>query len=147
MSTPLREQLDAALADLRAQQARIQAASEELNNATASTTSKDRSIEVVVDSRGRVAALKLKGTGYRKLAPAELADRIIDTIRSAQDAAARRATDTLAGLLPTGLGSGFGDGVSPDGTFDLKAVFDAAARTIREPIVGTDLADRASADG
>src|SRR6266550_4715720 len=83
MSTPLRQQLNTILADMRTQQARIQAASERLGNATASATSKDRAIEAVVDNRGRVTALKLKGTGYRKLPPAELADRIADTIRSA----------------------------------------------------------------
>ena len=74
MSTPLRQQLNTILADMRTQQARIQAASERLGNATASATSKDRAIEAVVDNRGRVTALKLKGTGYRKLPPAELAD-------------------------------------------------------------------------
>ena len=95
MSTPLRQQLNTILADMRTQQARIQAASERLGNATASATSKDRAIEAVVDNRGRVTALKLKGTGYRRLPPAELADRIADTIRSAQEAVARQTLDAM----------------------------------------------------
>jgi DNA-binding protein YbaB len=141
MSAQLDQQMNDILANLRAQQARIQAASERLGNASATATSKDHTIEAVVDSRGRITTLKLKGTGYRKLAPAELADRIMDAIRSAQDAVARQATDALAGLLPTGLGLGFGEGVSPDGTCDLDAMFDAAVRAVRNPIFRTRPAD------
>ncbi len=147
MSTPLRHQLNTILADMRAQQERIQAASEHLRNATASATSKDRSIEVVVDSRGRITSLKLQGTGYRRSAPAEFADRIVDTIRSAQDAVAREATDGLAGLLPTGLGLDFGEGTFPDATPDLAAMFDEATRAMQERLFDTGPANPAHGDG
>jgi len=142
MSTPLRQQLDAALANLRVQQTRIQAASEQLAKATATATSKDRAIEATVDSQGRLTALKLNGTGYRKLAPAELTARIVDTVRSAQDAAARQAADALTGLLPTDLGGGLGPGGSSDGGWDIDAMFEAAARAVQEPLFADDTADR-----
>ncbi len=147
MSTPLRQQLNTILADMRTQQARIQAASERLGNATASATSKDRAIEAVVDNRGRVTALKLKGTGYRKLPPAELADRIADTIRSAQEAVARQTLDAMAGLLPTGLGLDFSEGMSPDATPDLTAMFDRATRAVQENLFDAGPANPTSGDG
>ena len=142
MSTPLRQQLDEALAKLQVQRTRIQAASDQLAKATAAATSKDRAIEATVDNQGRLSALKLNGTGYRKLAPAELAARIVETVRSAQDAAARQAADALAGLLPTGLGLGVGPSVRSDGGWDIDAMFEAAARAVQDPLFADDAPDR-----
>jgi hypothetical protein len=141
MSTPLREQLDAALTDLRMQHTRIRTATEELSKATANATSKDRAIEATVDSQGKLTGLKLKGTGYRKLAPAELAARIVDTVRSAQDSAARRAMDALSGLLPAGLGLGLGPGLTPDRIPDIDGIFEAAARMAQEPLFADKATD------
>jgi DNA-binding protein YbaB len=135
MPTPLQEQMEAALAELRAQRTRMQAASEQLAKTVGKATSKDRSVEAVVDNKGKLTSLRLKGTGYRKLAPAELADRIVETVRAAQDAAARQASESLAGLMPTGLGLGLGPAApATDGTWDIDAMFDAAARMVQEPI-------------
>jgi hypothetical protein len=141
MSTPFRQQLDAALANLRVQQTRIRAATEELAKATATAASNDHAIEATVDSQGKLTAIKLKGAGYRKLAPAELAARIVDTVRSAQDAAARRATDALTGLLPTDLGLGIAPTLSPDGSWDIDGMFEAAARVAQEPLFADKAAD------
>ncbi len=139
MSTPLHEQMETALADLRAQQARIQGASEQLAKTTGKATSKDRSVEAVVDNKGTLTSLKLKGTGYRKLAPAELAAKIVETVRAAQDAAAAQASEWLAGLMPTGLGFGLGPTApAADGTWDIDAMFGAAARAVAEPLFTGD---------
>jgi DNA-binding protein YbaB len=145
MSTPLHQQLESALANMRVQQARIKAASEQLAKATATAASKDRAIEATVDSQGKLTALNLKGTGYRKLAPAELAARIVDTVRSAQDAVGRQAAEALTGLMPTGLGLGMAPTVSSDGGWDIDAMFEAAARAAQEPLVGGDAAARRKA--
>jgi hypothetical protein len=123
--------LDHALADLRAEQARIMTATDQMTKLTGSATSKDRKITATVDSQGRLVDLKLTGTGYRRLAPAELTARIVETVRAAQDDAARASANALAGLLPDGLG------LPADGEFDLAAMFDAAvsaaaAETIQE---------------
>jgi DNA-binding protein YbaB len=135
MSTPFQQQMETALADLRAKRTRIQAASEQLAKTTGTATSKDRSVEAVVDNQGKLTSLKLKGTGYRKLAPAELSARIVETVRAAQDAAARQASESLAGLMPTGLGFGLGPAApAADGTWDIDAMFDAAARAVQEPL-------------
>jgi DNA-binding protein YbaB len=109
-----------AIAELRAEQAKIQEAGERMNRLTGSASSADRMITATVDSQGRLVDLKLAGGRYRKLAPAELTGRIVETVRAAQENAARQASDAFAGLLPPGLGMPVG------GEFDLDAMFDAA---------------------
>jgi hypothetical protein len=126
-SNPLTD-LDAALAGLRAEQTRIRAASDQMNAVTGSATSKDRMISATVDHQGRLVDLKLKGTRYRQLAPAELTAHIVETVRAAQDSAARTSAETLAGLLPPGLG------LPVDGEFDLDAMFEAAIGAANPPI-------------
>jgi DNA-binding protein YbaB len=127
--------LNEAIVDLRAEQARIQAATEEMSSITGSAVSKDRMVTATVDSQGRLVDLKLEGTRYRKLPPAELTARIVATVREAQDDAARAAASALSGLLPDGLG------LPVDGDFDLEAMFDAAvtaATAIQNPQEGAD---------
>jgi hypothetical protein len=127
--------LDDAIVDLRAEQARIQAAAEHMSSITGSAVSKDRMVTATVDSQGRLVDLKLAGTRYRKLSPAELTAHIVATVREAQDDAARAAASALSGLLPDGLG------LPVDGDFDLEAMFDAAvsaATAIQNPQEGAD---------
>jgi DNA-binding protein YbaB len=120
MSNPPDFDLEHAIADLRAEQARIRAATDHMAKLTGSATSKDRMVTATVDGQGRLVGLKLTGTNYRRLAPAELTSRIVDTVRAAQDDAARASASALAGLLPDGLD------LPADGEFDLTAMFDAA---------------------
>jgi DNA-binding protein YbaB len=127
--------LNEAIADLRAEQGRIQAATEHMSSITGSAVSKDRMVTATVDSQGRLVDLKLAGTRYRKLPPAELTAHIVATVREAQDDAARAAASALSGLLPDGLG------LPVDGDFDLEAMFDAAvsaATAIQNPQEGAD---------
>ncbi|HVQ90339.1 MAG TPA: YbaB/EbfC family nucleoid-associated protein [Mycobacteriales bacterium] len=145
MSQTFQEQMEAALADLRGQQTRIQEASRQLAQITGKARSKDRAVEAVVDSQGKLTSLKLTGTAYRKLAPAELAARIVETVRTAQDAASQRAFESLGGLMPTGLGSALGAAApAADGSWDIDAMFDAAARAVQEPLFTEGRTDDAS---
>jgi DNA-binding protein YbaB len=122
------EGMDEAIANLKAQQARIGEASERMTKVTGSATSKDRMVTATVDSKGRLVDLKLKGTRYRQLAPAELTARIVETVREAQEQAASEAASTFAGLLPPGLG------IPIDGKFDLDAMFDEAVSVALRPM-------------
>jgi DNA-binding protein YbaB len=125
--------LDAAITDLRAEQVRIQAATERMSSITGSAVSKDRAVTATVDSQGRLVDLKLAGERYRRLPPAELAASIVATVRQAQDDALRATTTTLSELMPDGLGLPVG------GDLDLEAMFDAAvAAATRKPQEGTD---------
>jgi hypothetical protein len=109
-----------AVAGLRVEQARIREASDRMMRVTGSSTSKDRMVTATVDSQGRLVGLALAGTRYRQLASKDLTARIVETVRAAQDDAAREAASTLTGLLPKGLG------MPVNGDFDLDAMFDAA---------------------
>lgn len=117
--------LEGAIADLRAEQARIQEVTEQMSKLTGSAASKDRMVTATVDSQGRLVELGLAGTRYRQLAPKELTSRIVSTVREAQENAARVAASTLSGLLPEGLG------LPVDQDFDLEAMFDAAISAAR----------------
>ncbi len=125
MPNPPEYDLEHAIADLRAEQARIQAASAHMASLTGSATSKDRMVTATVDSQGRLVDLKLAGARYRQLAPAELTSRIVETVRAAQEDASRASADALSGLLPDGLGMPTGD------DFDIEAMFDAAVAAAR----------------
>lgn len=128
MSSALHDQMEAAVADLRAQRDRIREAGRRLSEASHPATSPDRSVEVSVDAQGRLTGLSLKGTAYRTLAPAEFADRIARTVQAAQDAAAARSAATLAEYAPARLRQVL------EGTFDLDAMFDAAIEAGEGPI-------------
>jgi hypothetical protein len=122
--------MEAALSKLRAETARIREAGEQMNAVTGSSTTKDRMVTATVDNQGRLTDLKLRGTRYRQMAPSELATRIVETVREAQEIAARESAGMLAGLLPAGLGIPIG------GEFDLDAMFDAAVGAAARPMPG-----------
>jgi DNA-binding protein YbaB len=132
MVKPPEYDLNAAITDLRAEQARIQAATERMSSITGSAVSKDRAVTVTVDHQGRLVDLKLAGERYRRLPPAELAASIVATVQQAQDEATREAMTTLSGLMPDGLGMPVG------GDLDLEAMFDAAMAAATTPREGTD---------
>ena len=112
-----------------------------MRNVTGSSTSKDKMVTATVDSQGRLVGLTLKGTRYRQLAPAELTSRIVETVRAAQELAARESASMLAGLLPAGLG------MPLDGNFDLDAMFDAAVNAAAEPLFAKETAPEKGESG
>jgi len=134
MSSALRQQMEAAVADLNAQRERIREAGRRLSASSHTAASPDRSVEATVDAQGRLTGLALKGTAYRTLAPAEFADRIAQTVRAAQDAAAARSVATLSEYLPPRLRQAI------DGTFDLDAMFDAAIEAGEGPLFADEVA-------
>ncbi|MEV6229741.1 YbaB/EbfC family nucleoid-associated protein [Saccharopolyspora shandongensis] len=130
MSSPLFNEMEAAMAELRAQQAKIRDAQEQTQKETTSATSKDRMITVTVDHQQRLTAVRFDGTRYRSLAPAELANRIVELVREAQEDAAGKALAMFAQLAPTGFGSDIADVMGGD--FDLDRMFDEAVRQASE---------------
>jgi DNA-binding protein YbaB len=136
MSSAFDAQREAAIADLRAQQERLTAASRTMAAAQHTATSKDRAVEATVDAQGRLTALTLKGTAYRNLAPTELAERIRSTVRAAQDAVAGAALAAVADMVPAALRPVLA------GTLDLEAMFGAAILAGDEPIFGDEVGGR-----
>lgn len=137
MSNPLRYDAENALAELRAQQAKIKAAGHALATAETTASSKDKTVEATVNSQGRLLGLKFRGDRYRDLAPAELASKIVEVVRQAQADASAAATAAFAGLLP---------GVLPDlnaeDGFDFDAMFDEAVEKAKQPMFPGDGDDR-----
>jgi hypothetical protein len=95
--------LERLAADLAAGQARFDAARERARAVSATTVSDRRLLSATADSAGRITELKFTGTDYRRMAKAELAKTIADTVNAALDEAARAVRAALAPALPAGL--------------------------------------------
>jgi len=134
MSSPLHDQMESALANLRFQQEKIREFGVAMAGRTTSVTSKDRMLSVAVDSNGRLVEMKFRGNRYRSLAPAELASLIIDTVAKAQETASREALDAVAELVP----DAFQLARLKSGELDLDEMFDAAVRLAEQPVVAAD---------
>ncbi len=132
MSSPLHNELESALAGLRAQHQRIRAAQDRIDAQTTTHTSKDRMVAATVDSRQRLTGLTLSGTRYRRLAPAELASRIVQAVAAAQEEAAGKSRNVLAELAPAGFGPGLADLVNGD--LDIERIFDEAVQAASGPL-------------
>ena len=129
MSAPLEDRMESALAELRAQQDKINKFTAAMAERTTEVTSKNRMVAAKVDSQGKLVELSLKGNRYRQMAPAELSALIVETVARAQERAAKETMEAAAALIPEGLGFDGG----PLGGRDLDAMFDAAMRLAQEP--------------
>ncbi|MBB5152469.1 DNA-binding protein YbaB [Saccharopolyspora phatthalungensis] len=124
--------METALQELQSQQKRIREAQEQVEKETTSFRTKDRMITATVDHRQRLTGLKLSGSRYRSLAPAELASRIVEAVQTAQDEAAKKSMDVFNQLAPTGVGLPIGEIFNGD--FDLKQMFEEAVKTAETPL-------------
>jgi YbaB/EbfC DNA-binding family protein len=136
MTSALHQEAAAALARLRQEQERIERTRREVAAATHSATAPDRSVEASVDSGGQLLSITLRGTAYRTLAPAEFADRVAQTVRAAQHAAAEQATAILARHMPPGMREMLAGG------FDLGRIFEAAVEAGDAPLFADEAAVR-----
>lgn len=126
MSTPLHNEMAAAMAGLREQQTRITDAIGRLQSASTTVTSDDRLIEATVDGQGKLTGLKLAGRRWRDLAPKEFAARLIDVVSRAQDKAAQNSAELVSGLMPGGMDLDQLRNTAPD----LDAMLSAALQGI-----------------
>ncbi|WP_051385537.1 YbaB/EbfC family nucleoid-associated protein [Actinokineospora inagensis] len=104
MSTPLHNELAAAVAELREQQEKINAAVAKVAAATTTLATEDHMVEATVDGQGKLTGLKFHGRRWRDLAPAELATRLVELIGKAQDQSARTTATLFAEIMPAGAG-------------------------------------------
>lgn len=103
MSTPMHNQLAAMMAALREDREKFDQAIGQVDQITETVTSKDRMVRATVDARGRLTALELNGRRWRDLAPPELCAKIVEAVRSAQEATVTRSAELMTGMLPAGL--------------------------------------------
>jgi DNA-binding protein YbaB len=128
MSAPMQDQMEAALAELRAQQEKISEFSAAMAARTTEVTSKNRMISAKVDSQGKLVELSFKGNRYRQIAPAELGTLVVETVAKAQDIATKETMEAAAALMPEGMGLPGAAGRDVDG------MFEAAMRLAEEPL-------------
>ncbi|MGW5648788.1 YbaB/EbfC family nucleoid-associated protein [Saccharopolyspora sp. NPDC003752] len=145
MSSPLFNEMETALQELRAQQDRIREATEQAEKETTTATSKDRMISATVDHRQRLVGLKFTGTRYRNMAPAELASRITEVVLQAQEEATGKSMAVFTQFMPSGFGGGLTDVLN--GEIDLDRMFDDAVREAEAADAEMKGADAKGEDG
>jgi DNA-binding protein YbaB len=128
--------VEQALAELAEQRDRIAEVQEKVGKTTTVRHSKDRILSVTVDGRGDLRKVAFDGTRYRRLAPAELAKLIIDTVNDARSEAMRKVggmmdADVLPGVSFEDIATGKADVDSVVQSF-LGAAFDQLPGGLRE---------------
>jgi DNA-binding protein YbaB len=113
-----------ATAEFRRQQERLRAVSSQLKEVKTKVTSKDGMITVTLDSRGGLSAIAFNTAKFRRMAPAELGDALVQVIRQAQTQAREQVMSAYRPFLPSGLG--LDDLLSGKG--DFNRIFDDAVR-------------------
>lgn len=132
MTTPLQNQVEQAMARLRETQDRLGAVQRELAETTTKSTSHNRAVTITVDGQGEISAVAFPTNAYRSMAPAELGDLLVATIRDARRAAAQTAAALYTPLLPGG--SRLGDVLAGD--LDLDGMISEAIRAANDPLPG-----------
>jgi DNA-binding protein YbaB len=103
MFSSFENQMTEAMRELRDKQGEIAAALGKLHETTASATSKDRMLTATVDAQGKLTDLAFNGKRWREMAPKELGAKIVEVVADAQQQAALRTSELMAGLVPTGF--------------------------------------------
>ncbi len=94
-------ELDAALAQLDAERAKLADLGEQIGSGSTVHTTKDRMLTVTLNGRGDLTKLAFNNPKYRQMAPAELGAAIVDAIAAARTEAMGKMDEMLgADLLP-----------------------------------------------
>lgn len=102
MPTDHRAQVDELVAEYRRSRERLAGTRRDLAAVTATASSDDGRVRVVVGPRGALTELALADDVDRRMRPAELAATIVRLSREAARAAAERSATVLAEVLPAG---------------------------------------------
>ncbi|KAA5833698.1 YbaB/EbfC family nucleoid-associated protein [Saccharopolyspora hirsuta] len=102
MPTDHQAQVAELLADYQRSRERLAETHRDLAAITETARSRDGRVQVAVGPRGALREVVLADDVYEKLRPAQLAATIAELSAQAAQAAARRAADVLAEVLPAG---------------------------------------------
>ena len=107
------ESLERMMAEMNEAHASIAEVEARLADISATVKSKDRVINVTVDSQGLISELKLTGQSWREMSAKELTAKIIETVTQAQNEVRESSAALLAELSPEGMdpATGLPDGV------------------------------------
>ncbi|TVZ90348.1 YbaB/EbfC family nucleoid-associated protein [Streptomyces sp. BK340] len=84
MTSPFAEQIGQIMANLAEKKSKLESVSRELQEATASATSKDRMVTAKVGPQGQVVSLTFHTTDYSAMAPAELSAVLVNVLNEAR---------------------------------------------------------------
>jgi DNA-binding protein YbaB len=102
MSSPLHNQIEQRMVQLRERREAMARIQRDLAEARFTVDSKNRAVSVTVDSRGEPVDIKFRTSSYRSMAPAELSQLLLETIKAARDEAKMAAVTAFGPLLPPG---------------------------------------------
>jgi len=136
----MEHELEQAIAQLREDQAKIAQAEKTVAGLSSTVTSKDRMVSATTDGQGRLTGLKLTGTRYKEIAPADLCAKIVETVHRAQQQASQKSMAAFADVIPPEFRS------MADGSFDLATMFDQAVKLAEEPLTGPVRGSRGERD-
>lgn len=103
MTNPIHNEIERTTAELDQAVAQLTALQEELQTSTYSATDRNRGLTVTVNSTGELAEVRFTSSAYRKMAPAELGQLLVDTTREARAKAMASVMAGLTGILPDSL--------------------------------------------
>ncbi|MFD4032256.1 YbaB/EbfC family nucleoid-associated protein [Streptomyces sp. NPDC058637] len=108
MSESMEKKLADAMAELTAVQEAVARAESELSQASATTRSRDRAVEVTVGPQGELTGLKFPDNKYRNMTGIQLAASVLEAVQEGRAQMARRVIDVFEPLTqssggPTGL--------------------------------------------
>ena len=121
-----------AAAELDRSQERLGKLRGQLAKASTKVTSADRMVTVELDSSGELSSIRFNSQKFRRLAPAELAGILLDTITKARAQSRERILGAFRSVMPAGAGMGLDDLLA--GKPDLDKMFDNARRQAREMV-------------
>ena len=81
---------------------------------------KNRLVGAKVNGKGELVELKFHTQGYRDMAPAELADAVLDVITRAREKMSDRVAELYKPLMPEGLDPN----EAMNGRFDTRGMFE-----------------------
>ncbi|MFG2599505.1 YbaB/EbfC family nucleoid-associated protein [Streptomyces sp. NPDC048462] len=105
MSESMEAKLAQAMAELTAVQEAVVRAEGELGQASATTRSRDRAVEVTVGPQGELTALKFPDNKYLNMTGPQLAASVMEAVQEGRSRMARRVIEVFEPLTRAGGGS------------------------------------------
>ncbi|AVZ71606.1 hypothetical protein SLUN_04780 [Streptomyces lunaelactis] len=102
-TTPYDQQIDDLLELYRTQREEAVETRRRISGTTATATAPRQTVKVTVSAQGEVTAVEFPTGAYRRMAPKELADALLTTIRQARAQALEEAGAVVSAQLPPGV--------------------------------------------
>ncbi|MFD4879891.1 YbaB/EbfC family nucleoid-associated protein [Streptomyces sp. NPDC058420] len=103
MPGPYDLQIEDLLEQYRRQRKEAAATRRRINETTSTVTAPRQTVKITVGAQGEVTAIEFPTGAYRRMAPKELADVLLTTLRQARAEALEGVAGVLAEQLPPGV--------------------------------------------